>query len=747
MAWRSGVVTRTSVDSSNRVVTRGLFLLAIAWELLWVLSDSRLWVTRQGTWWATLAVAAVMVSWVGLVSGFALRSRSLSAYFAIVNVLCLIAAGTAMSAAMALGEGAAWADGAYFDMAAGAAGLMLRTRKAMVLAGVAIALELLFVITRDIAGGVDRVEALDLLYPLLAVAIAASAIGARRVLLDIAARADRAARDSAEADISRARAILVAEEVSDRQRLLHETVLNTLVALQRGGLSSSDDGRRRLADKCRESSEVLKSFSHRQPVDGNAEGSPLGGLLADALALGVVVRVDLGVLDEVPSRVRQALLAAVREALANALRHSSCTVVEIQGSVSRRGLFTVTVLDDGHGFVPDGVAPGYGISRVICDGLESAGGSARIDSAPGDGTCVHLEWRQGVRSQPGLLDTAAFVVPLLAAFVGYCLVALIITWPIVDGPVQALAAVSIYLATAAALAWASRRGWLTWPWVVSALVLGASVYLFQSLSMSAAPPDVQLDWGSAAMVSLFIVISGIGPRFAWIPVIATWLLVQGDPVSELLSAGTAVLIAGSLFGRAVRRMSVQVERSRQQSMEARGEEQAAQLVTEQVRRRYSAMDPTAAMDLLDSIALGVAQPEDESVRAAAAREERYLRAAMRIDPTMGELPALVARFLQMAHSRAADLEVDLVDVDGLSLAQADVDLPSWVDVLDAVPAGSTSRVTSRCEGDRVVVRLVARIDRRRYADMRSLGGIDTEPGESGRPEMMWEAAFEHGHLT
>ena len=51
-----------------------------------------------------------------------------------------------------------------------------------------------------------------------------------------------------------------------------------------------------------------------------------------------------------------------------------------------------------------------------------------------------------------------------------------------------------------------------------------------------------------------------GPRWAWIPLLASWLLIEGDPVARRsLQPATVVVLGGSLMGRSLRRDSRAVE--------------------------------------------------------------------------------------------------------------------------------------------------------------------------------------------
>ncbi len=84
------------------------------------------------------------------------------------------------------------------------------------------------------------------------------------------------------------------------------------------------------------------------------------------------------------------LVAAAREALTNAARHSGAPRVDVYAEVAGTRV-EVFVRDRGRGFdlaaVPE---DRLGVRRSIVDRVERHGGSARIRTAPGEGTEVRL---------------------------------------------------------------------------------------------------------------------------------------------------------------------------------------------------------------------------------------------------------------------------------------------------------------------------------------------------------------------
>lgn len=221
----------------------------------------------------------------------------------------------------------------------------------------------------------------------VAAAIQAVRIGAHRA--DAAeAQAIAAYRESASA-----RAQLI-----ERHRLgavLHDSVMTALVS---GARAVTPEQRRGAARAAREGMRRLEEYaatgSARSPV-------PLAELPSRLLAVAehpALLPVDIfstlpaGGELSLPASAADALLEAVSAALDNASRHSGAARVKIAAGVED-GTLRVQVADDGNGFDPSSVPPRrLGIRLSIIQRARDAGGRAAVESAPGLGTRVTLEW-------------------------------------------------------------------------------------------------------------------------------------------------------------------------------------------------------------------------------------------------------------------------------------------------------------------------------------------------------------------
>jgi len=243
----------------------------------------------------------------------------------------------------------------------------------------------------------------------------------RRMLCGRAMRADAelaaADRDAREQYVILSRNI----ERREQDRLLHDTVLNTLTAISRSGSAGA------VIDQCGQDIAMLEralSESGAAPAGRPAPG-PVGAIEAvisemRARGLTVDLAVDDGAMAEadgaqatgpVPAPVAAAIAHATREALANVAEHAGTgkawvTVsVTPPGDAAAAGLLTVVVQDAGAGFDPGHVdSARLGVRRSITERVEDWGGSASVQSAPGEGTVVCLSWPA---ARPGVDPPAA----------------------------------------------------------------------------------------------------------------------------------------------------------------------------------------------------------------------------------------------------------------------------------------------------------------------------------------------------
>jgi signal transduction histidine kinase len=208
-------------------------------------------------------------------------------------------------------------------------------------------------------------------------------------------------------------------ERREQERLVHDTVLNTLTALARGA-AAVPLGAAAVLERCRRDVALIED-ALRAPDDPAAPAARPGGLLGALRAVtagqqsdGLAVHLDPGDWSEadadaaLPAAVIPALSGAVRAALTNVAEHAGTGEAWVSvGRAAAAGGVTVTVRDTGRGFDPAAADPArLGLRRSIAERVAECGGEARIRSAPGQGTEVRLCWPDRALADRGLADHA-----------------------------------------------------------------------------------------------------------------------------------------------------------------------------------------------------------------------------------------------------------------------------------------------------------------------------------------------------
>src|SRR5579859_2989269 len=194
-------------------------------------------------------------------------------------------------------------------------------------------------------------------------------------------------------------------ERREHERLLHDTVLNTLTALARAGRDDVAE----VVSRCRQDVALIEgALSDPGNLETDA-GRPYGDVLsgvqavaAQARARGLRVHVDVDGREApaVSAPVATAVWLAAREALSNVAAHAGTgeawvrvSLIAPGGNGQGPGRLQVTVRDTGIGFDPVGVdQTRLGLRRSKAERMTDCGGHASIWSVPGRGTVVRISW-------------------------------------------------------------------------------------------------------------------------------------------------------------------------------------------------------------------------------------------------------------------------------------------------------------------------------------------------------------------
>ncbi|MEZ0070152.1 signal transduction histidine kinase [Streptacidiphilus sp. MAP12-20] len=200
------------------------------------------------------------------------------------------------------------------------------------------------------------------------------------------------------ADHSRIQAVAHAQRATEQElrarhsRALHDRALQTLETLARGPWITDPQ----LASHVAAEAAWLRGFVEN---DGTEDGPTdlLGGLqeLVQRKAL-IGLRVDLAAAalrdatDRAPDPgVVAVLLDAIGEALTNVSKHAGVSHATVRARM-HPDTIEISVADHGCGFDPAQATAGLGLRSSITDRLAEIGGTATIESAPGQGTLIRL---------------------------------------------------------------------------------------------------------------------------------------------------------------------------------------------------------------------------------------------------------------------------------------------------------------------------------------------------------------------
>jgi signal transduction histidine kinase len=176
------------------------------------------------------------------------------------------------------------------------------------------------------------------------------------------------------------------EERAEVAAHLHDSVLQTLALIQR-----SDDPQRMAMLARHQESELRDWLYGTTPLDGIDMVSTALKQAASRVEADFQMPIDVVTVgDHTVDERSRAIVAAAVEAMVNAAKHSGAERVSLFLEVED-GLMEVYVTDQGDGFDVNSVSSyRKGIAESIRSRVEKVGGSATVESKPGEGTEVVL---------------------------------------------------------------------------------------------------------------------------------------------------------------------------------------------------------------------------------------------------------------------------------------------------------------------------------------------------------------------
>lgn len=175
------------------------------------------------------------------------------------------------------------------------------------------------------------------------------------------------------------------EERAEMAAHLHDSVLQTLALIQR----SEEPGRMSMLARHQEG-ELRDWLYGSTPLEGVDLMSTALRQAAARIEEGHQIPIDfISVGDHTLDEATAPMVGAASEAMVNAAKHSGADRISLYFEAQEARL-EVFVTDQGKGFDASTSPEGQGIRNSIRKRMENAGGTARIDSVPGEGTEVVL---------------------------------------------------------------------------------------------------------------------------------------------------------------------------------------------------------------------------------------------------------------------------------------------------------------------------------------------------------------------
>ncbi len=726
-ALTGNALTHNSLSAS---MSKGLTAFALVWQSAWIATDPALWPTGQVWWVSSLLIFGVLstIPVLVLTTWGPWSSRFWGLRVRWVNVTLLSLAAFALLGVNQPDTSAEWEAGASLvNLAVATAGLFLPVRAAIPVVTTVIATEFVILLGRR-GLGIEAPELMsDVLYAAYALALGGAAIGSRFALERFSSRVEGASKSIEEALIEVEWVRAETDRFLSDEIKIHETALNTLTAIGRGGISQDSDMRERIRERAHEAERLLESVTRvpeesRQAFNGAEVKDPndeISQLIADAKFVGMKVRITGKFPVNFPPEVRAAMIAAIREAVSNAIRHSNATSVRIRilrGSW-RDGAMRVRVVisDDGIGFDDAHIDRGFGTSQAIEGSLRIVGGLGTIVSAPGEGTRVELAWPVNSHRHPHADDlpigaAQSVANPVLGAMWIFSGLSLVGTISFVASPILNLLAFVAYSVLVLIVIQRASRGFLTWPLAVFLCISAPFVFRLQDAALTDLSSGQWTEWTSEALVALLFVVAAIGPMWVWPVALLSWFVMQGDVLTEITQPGTAVIVAGSLLGFSLHRSLVEYQRRKSELIAAQRQVDATLADAERLAARYESVRVTGVLPLLHQLGEGEIDPSAPEVREACRIYERHIRSLMGLDPIEREFDRALISLSDLACSRGVLFDVvipaSLPDLGSSILTEQ----PGPFEFVAHMKRGSTARFSAYQDDSSVTLRCVGELE-------------------------------------
>ena len=567
-------------------------------------------------------------------------------------------------------------------------------------------------------------------------AVAAFAV-MRRTARGTDARMDQAAAAAESLASQHARQ----HELRRISRLMHDTVVNTLCAVQ---LWEHTDARL-LRERSAADLQLLQSM---QTQTSTAPSALTAACRQRASLLGLDLSCSVpDDLPELPSDIATAMQGACWEALTNTAKHSGTFFATMEWSQTGDEV-SLVIRDHGVGFDTDRRSRG-GVAESVYARCAEVGVRAMVTSTPGSGTAMTLSWSPS-RAFASSYDVVPStpLEPGLAASVGWIAVTLGLfatgaTLRVGFGPLHSFAGL-VGLIVVALITTGTYRTYRTAivvrPPAMLYVIAGALVVASPSLGIHGCARVGTWWWGPFGGILLgayaaildarrsAVIATICGTALGYLGAVAT--LIDGTEKCRQDTLAFLVLQSGIIFGlTAARRRHANIHRAGEEASAATALDRmrfAQESATQHARRRHVEFARSVAEPVLSGLADGSLSAADEVVRNAAARAESTMRLLAALDVSgVDEVAGVLSETLVAAHKDGILLHV-IFTQDALPCDAQAAELRGLLEAfLAACPSGASAQLTLLSRNTVVCV-IRAHVDFAALAAIRRAGWIATE---------------------
>ncbi len=469
---------------------------------------------------------------------------------------------------------------------------------------------------------------------------------------------------------------LTARLAAEEQRQVHDTAINTLAAVVRGGAAVADIDAVR--DRCRADARVLEQLVSASEDAAAAAASPEAGLARHSIAV-ITPGLSGGALSAcwsgLPDGVRVAFSGAITELVTNAEKHAGVPEVSVDVTADSAGV-RVVVSDQGRGFAPAHVTE-RGLASSVRTRLAEEGITLELHTASDAGVRAEMAWQPAAataaadsgggdfrRDVNRIRMTGALLMSSLVAAGGIGLGP--VNHPGTFTPDYLLAAVVVGVSVAVWRSW-RRHERLTGP-ATAALIVVAPVAFLISGSSVGFGSGYNLAWQAVAPIGpIFILVAGARARqvalgvsaYAAVAVAAATLLADTTTALTttlvIMTTGLVWVTGWGVFNLQLRAIAARAVRELE--VTARTEEAVdAQEAAALIRARWRMAGIESAADLLRELAETM-DPTSEEAQRRCGREETYLREVIQLRPELVNAGGWFCQALSTAREREVDLRV------------------------------------------------------------------------------------------